>query len=123
MLLCLWVGALMLVARGRVLRGVRQGLVYVVLGLCMVLVVVFQLHSFFFFYLAFERALLPTFFLILSWGYQPERIQARVYLILYTVGARLPLLVLVMSLWGGCGSTSFLLRKWDLPGGISYELC
>ena len=104
-------------------RATVRSFVYVVLRLCVVLVVVFQLRSFFSFYLAFERALLPTFFLILSWGYQPERVQARVYLMLYTVGARLPLLVLILSLWGRCGSTSFLLRKWALPVWWDYELC
>ena len=29
----------------------------------------------------FERRLIPTLFLILSWGYQPESLQAGIYLL------------------------------------------
>lgn len=45
------------------------------------------------FYFFFEFSLLPTFLLILKWGYQPERLQAGIYMIMYTVSASLPLLV------------------------------
>jgi NADH:ubiquinone oxidoreductase subunit 4 (subunit M) len=37
--------------------------------------------------------LIPTLFLILGWGYQPERVQACIYLLFYTLLASLPLLV------------------------------
>jgi NADH-ubiquinone oxidoreductase chain 4 len=37
--------------------------------------------------------LIPTLFLILGWGYQPERVQAGIYLLFYTLLASLPLLV------------------------------
>jgi len=47
----------------------------------------------FIFYLFFERRLVPTLFLILGWGYQPERIQAGVYLLFYTLLASLPILL------------------------------
>ena len=36
---------------------------------------------------------MPTLFLILGWGYQPERVQAGIYLLFYTLLASLPLLV------------------------------
>jgi NADH-ubiquinone oxidoreductase chain 4 len=49
--------------------------------------------SLFSFYLFFESRLIPTVFLILGWGYQPERLQAGIYLIFYTLLASLPLLV------------------------------
>lgn len=45
------------------------------------------------FYLFFESSLIPTLFLILGWGYQPERLQAGVYLLFYTLLASLPLLI------------------------------
>jgi NADH-ubiquinone oxidoreductase chain 4 len=32
-------------------------------------------------------------FLILGWGYQPERVQAGIYLLLYTLVAYLPMLL------------------------------
>lgn len=45
------------------------------------------------FYFLFEAALLPTFLIIVGWGYQPERLQAGLYLMLYTVVGSLPLLL------------------------------
>lgn len=50
------------------------------------------------FYFFFECSLIPTFFLILGWGYQPERIQASVYFIFYTLIASLPLLLVLVYL-------------------------
>ena len=48
------------------------------------------------FYIWFEASLIPTLILIICWGYQPERLQAGSYIILYTVGASLPLLILLI---------------------------
>jgi len=45
------------------------------------------------FYLFFEIRLIPTFYLIIGWGYQPERLQAGFYLLFYTLFASLPLLI------------------------------
>lgn len=47
------------------------------------------------FYVFFESSLIPTLILIICWGYQPERLQAGRYIILYTVTASLPLLFLI----------------------------
>lgn len=115
MLLRIWIRALIVVARERVRCKSRVVFIDVVVCLCLVLVVGFQVYSFFTFYLFFEMALLPTFFLILRWGYQPERVQAATYLVLYTVGARLPLLVRIFLLREGNSSVSFLCSGWSLP--------
>nr|YP_010402391.1 NADH dehydrogenase subunit 4 [Lysmata boggessi]QVT15582.1 NADH dehydrogenase subunit 4 [Lysmata boggessi]QXJ42674.1 NADH dehydrogenase subunit 4 [Lysmata boggessi] len=56
------------------------------------------------FYIFFEMSLIPTFILILGWGYQPERIQAGVYMMFYTLFASLPLLVSLMSMYNWSGS-------------------
>lgn len=47
------------------------------------------------FYFFFEASLIPTLFLILGWGYQPERLQAGVYIIIYTVSASMPLFLVL----------------------------
>ena len=44
--------------------------------------------------------------LIILWGYQPERIQARIYLIIYTVTASLPLLFRLCSIYLHSKSTA-----------------
>jgi NADH-ubiquinone oxidoreductase chain 4 len=41
------------------------------------------------FYIFFESRLIPTLFLILGWGYQPERVQAGIHLLFYTLLASL----------------------------------
>nr|YP_009675555.1 NADH dehydrogenase subunit 4 [Glyptelasma annandalei]QDD68295.1 NADH dehydrogenase subunit 4 [Glyptelasma annandalei] len=45
------------------------------------------------FYIFFEGSLIPIYILIMGWGYQPERLQAGIYLFLYTIMASLPLLI------------------------------
>lgn len=54
---------------------------------------------------------MPTFFLILKWGYQPERLQAGVLILIYTVSASLPLIVCLLKLWNEKGSDNILLEK------------
>lgn len=51
------------------------------------------------FYLFFERRLIPTLLLILGWGYQPERLQAGLYLLFYTLIASLPLLISIFYMF------------------------
>lgn len=48
------------------------------------------------FYIFFEASLIPIFLLIIGWGYQPERLQARVYILFYTLFASLPLLLVIL---------------------------
>nr|QZI85879.1 NADH dehydrogenase subunit 4 [Laomedia astacina] len=73
------------------------------LVLCMALILTFSSLDYLLFYISFESSLIPTLILILGWGYQPERIQAGMYMLFYTIFASLPLLISLMSLykWGG----------------------
>nr|UJH93163.1 NADH dehydrogenase subunit 4 [Venus verrucosa] len=59
----------------------------------------------------FEFSLIPTLVLILKWGYQPERLQAGVYMMMYTVSGSLPLLVSLLVFWQMTGSDNMLLVK------------
>ncbi len=72
----------------------RMGLVITLLNLNLVLI--FCVRRIFSMYFFFEFSLIPTLILILSWGYQPERMQAGVYLILYTFTASIPLLIILL---------------------------
>ena len=58
----------------------------------------FRVLSLFIFYLIFEITLIPTYLIILGWGYQPERIYAGIRILIYTISASLPLLVIVIVL-------------------------
>lgn len=59
------------------------------------------------FYFFFECSLIPTFFLIIGWGYQPERLQASIYFIFYTLIASLPLLLIIIYLDYTIGGVRF----------------
>nr|YP_010620304.1 NADH dehydrogenase subunit 4 [Thereuonema tuberculata]WAX37254.1 NADH dehydrogenase subunit 4 [Thereuonema tuberculata] len=61
------------------------------------------------FYIWFEISLIPTFLMILGWGYQPERVQAGIYLMFYTLTASLPLLICLMYYYEELGSLSFMI--------------
>jgi NADH-ubiquinone oxidoreductase chain 4 len=60
------------------------------------------------FYLFFEISLIPTLILILGWGYQPERIQAGIYLLFYTLVASLPILVGIFFLFKNKNTLEFV---------------
>nr|YP_010891523.1 NADH dehydrogenase subunit 4 [Alviniconcha adamantis]WJK73046.1 NADH dehydrogenase subunit 4 [Alviniconcha adamantis] len=85
---------------------------WLVLSLNLILVFAFCLSSIMHFYFFFEASLIPTLLLILGWGYQPERLQAGMYMMIYTVGASLPLLLVIMaSLYTSSSSNMLLLSS------------
>ena len=90
----------------------------VTLMLCGVLIFSFFTSNIILFYILFEASLLPTLILILGWGYQPERLQAGVYLMIYTVTASLPLLFSIIIMMKGSFTLCFFLPFWSfLYGG------
>nr|YP_010998247.1 NADH dehydrogenase subunit 4 [Hua aristarchorum]WPM86404.1 NADH dehydrogenase subunit 4 [Hua aristarchorum] len=80
----------------------------VLLSLNLILVLSFLSSSMLSFYFMFEASLIPTLFLILSWGYQPERLQAGMYMMIYTVAASLPLLLTILWTASQLKSTNML---------------
>nr|YP_006303252.1 NADH dehydrogenase subunit 4 [Zygeupolia rubens]ADZ05379.1 NADH dehydrogenase subunit 4 [Zygeupolia rubens] len=109
--LSLWLGGLMLMANWSVyLKKVSAfSFVFLVVLLVLVLVLAFFVGSFMQYYVLFELSLIPTFMLILGWGYQPERVSASMYMVIYTVGASLPLLGCLMYMFSEAGHLSFSL--------------
>jgi len=95
-----WTVLLIILARKGYLKDNKGPVLFIrVLYILMItLFLAFSLTRFFRFYLAFEFSLLPTLVLILGWGYQPERLQAGFYFIIYTLTASLPLLVSLLIL-------------------------
>nr|YP_009539781.1 NADH dehydrogenase subunit 4 [Barca bicolor]AYP72719.1 NADH dehydrogenase subunit 4 [Barca bicolor] len=64
-----------------------------IIFLLLMLFMTFSMMNLFMFYMFFEASLIPTLMLIMGWGYQPERIQAGMYLFFYTLFVSLPLLL------------------------------
>jgi len=60
--------------------------------------------------------------LILDWEYQPERVQAGIYLLFYTLLASLPLLVGILFIYNSLGSLCLFLLSGSgsLAGGLFH---
>jgi NADH-ubiquinone oxidoreductase chain 4 len=82
-----------------------------ILILLLLLVLTFLSLNLFIFYIFFESRLIPTLFLIFGWGYQPERLQAGLYLLFYTLFASLPLLISLFYIFKRFNSLNFLFFK------------
>nr|AYN73193.1 NADH dehydrogenase subunit 4 [Euryphymus sp. OR314] len=100
-LLSFWICSLMITASGSVYLSSYHSnfFVFMVLILMIMLYCSFASLSLLSFYIFFEASLVPTLLLILGWGYQPERLQAGIYLIFYTLIASLPLLLVLFSVY------------------------
>nr|AAP74631.1 NADH dehydrogenase subunit 4 [Ruditapes philippinarum] len=87
------------------------GYVESVILVCLGSVLFFSVSGWMDFFFFFEFSLIPTFFLILKWGYQPERLQACMLMILYTVGFSIPLFMMLIFFWKHFCSDNMLLTK------------
>ncbi|YP_001425547.1 NADH dehydrogenase subunit 4 (mitochondrion) [Lucilia sericata] len=110
-LLSLWIVSLMLMASESIYKYSNYTNLFLlnIILLLILLVLTFSSMSLFMFYLFFESSLIPTLFLILGWGYQPERLQAGVYLLFYTLLVSLPMLVGIFYLYKATGTLNFYL--------------
>lgn len=99
-LLSFWICSLIITARSSVYLSFYHYNFFVLLVLLLLIMLYCSFSSLrlLSFYIFFESRLVPTLFLILGWGYQPERLQAGIYLIFYTLVARLPLLLVLLKL-------------------------
>lgn len=100
-ILSIWITALILLARYKIFNtnNTPKTFVFVCITLLLRLIISFSASSIAIFYIAFEASLIPTIILIILWGYQPERLQARIYLIIYTITASLPLLIIIIKIY------------------------
>lgn len=83
--------------------------------LLLVLILAFTVKHILGFYISFEIRLLPITLIILGFGYQPERIFAGTYIIVYTVAGSMPLLFIVL-LWLDLSSVSYFYRLYWTRG-------
>nr|CCP46762.1 HMEL001528-PA [Heliconius melpomene melpomene] len=94
-LLSIWITFLMIMASESLNKNnfFKNLFLFNIIFLMLMLYLTFSTMNLFLFYLFFEGSLIPTLMLIIGWGYQPERIQAGMYLLFYTLFASLPLLM------------------------------
>nr|YP_010598390.1 NADH dehydrogenase subunit 4 [Cilnia humeralis]UIX55334.1 NADH dehydrogenase subunit 4 [Cilnia humeralis] len=115
-MLSFWICILMILASYSIVRYKFYNNMFLVMILLLLLMLycTFCSMNIISFYIFFEGSLIPTLFLIFGWGYQPERLQAGIYLLFYTLFASLPLLLGIMYLYNVLGYLTFsLMYKMD----------
>ena len=100
-LLSIWLIMLIIIAQKRV--NYKKLLLINMIVLLVRLVFTFNTTNIIIFYFFFEWSLIPIFFIIIGWGYQPERLKASLSLFFYTLFASLPLLISIVIIinWSG----------------------
>lgn len=98
--LSIWVSIIILLVRVKydylnLTSGVFVRRVFLLL---ITIIIFFRTDNFMLLYIIFEASLLPTTILIIKWGYQPERLNAGFYFLIYTICASLPLLFRILRL-------------------------
>lgn len=99
--LTVWVIIIIILARTKVIHQNTSPKLFIINTIILLIVLVncFLSPNLFVFYIWFEASLIPTMILIITWGYQPERSQASIYLIIYTVAASLPMLTALCKIF------------------------
>nr|YP_009501978.1 NADH dehydrogenase subunit 4 [Russelliana solanicola]AWU49059.1 NADH dehydrogenase subunit 4 [Russelliana solanicola] len=90
-MLSLWLIIMMLMSVDQSLKS--HELLIICLLMIFSLIIVFISESMIMFYVGFEMSIIPILLIIFGWGYQPDRIEAGIYLLSYTVFFSLPLLL------------------------------
>nr|ALO76784.1 NADH deshydrogenase subunit 4 [Chrysomelidae sp. SPH01] len=114
-LLSFWICSLMILASEKLykLNNYYNLFLFINVFLLLSLYLTFSSMNLFIFYLFFEISLIPVLILILGWGYQPERIEAGVYLLFYTLLMSLPMMV---------GLFYFYTKFYSLNFNIFFEI-
>nr|QCP68880.1 NADH dehydrogenase subunit 4 [Cryptolestes ferrugineus] len=111
-LLSFWICCLMILASESIYskNNFYKLFMFTMIMLLISLILTFSSLNLFIFYLFFEISLIPTLLLIIGWGYQPERIEAGVYLLFYTLLVSLPMMISIFFLYKNFNNLEFSLN-------------
>nr|YP_010264253.1 NADH dehydrogenase subunit 4 [Carebara diversa]UIO59239.1 NADH dehydrogenase subunit 4 [Carebara diversa] len=92
--------------------------IMIFISLVVTMMLFFFSLDFILFYLMFEISLIPTFFLIIYWGGNFERISASYYLLMYMLLVSFPLLIYIFYIYKNSMSFKFsvlkmIMEMWD----------
>nr|QIV24557.1 NADH dehydrogenase subunit 4 [Utra nitida] len=123
-LLSFWICSLMVLASEKIYMVDNYSSLFMLMLIAMMmsLYLTFSSLNFFLFYLFFEISLIPTLIFIVGWGYQPERVEAGIYLLFYTLLLSLPMMVSIFFLYKNCGTLEFNLIEGHTNNLMMY-LC
>nr|AML26786.1 NADH dehydrogenase subunit 4 [Scarabaeidae sp. BMNH 1274753] len=124
MLLSFWICSLMLMASESIFYKNYYYNLFMLIVLFMLISLFFTFISMnlFVFYLFFEMSLIPTLMLIIGWGYQPERLQAGMYMLFYTLAASLPMMISIFYYYEKFNSLDFFFMNYEVNNLFMY-LC
>nr|YP_011008843.1 NADH dehydrogenase subunit 4 [Oligobrachia dogieli]WPV72833.1 NADH dehydrogenase subunit 4 [Oligobrachia dogieli] len=127
-ILALWITILMILSSYNLLKMMSYKIfINTSLFLFLTLFLSFSTNNMLLFYIFFESSLIPIFMMIMIWGYQPERLCASLYLILYTISASLPLLIMIFFLYKSNFHLNMFMNLWKFPSNkfnfILWMLC
>nr|QWB85943.1 NADH dehydrogenase subunit 4 [Menesia sulphurata] len=122
-LLSFWICSLMILASEKIfnLNNYSNLFLFIMVNLLLSLFIAFSSMNLFGFYLFFEISLIPTLILIIGWGYQPERIEAGLYLLFYTLFVSLPMMVAIFYYYENWYSLDYFFMNNNL--GIFMYFC
>lgn len=95
-MLSLWVIGLMMMHLYRNDELLKKEIFLIII---LILFIFFSIKNIILFYFFFELRLIPTFILIIYWGYNPERLRSAYYMLIYTLLISLPLLVYIIYIY------------------------
>nr|YP_009646729.1 NADH dehydrogenase subunit 4 [Gonioctena intermedia]APM86024.1 NADH dehydrogenase subunit 4 [Gonioctena intermedia]AVX29549.1 NADH dehydrogenase subunit 4 [Gonioctena intermedia]AVX29562.1 NADH dehydrogenase subunit 4 [Gonioctena intermedia] len=123
-LLSFWICSLMIMASEKLfkLNYYYNLFMLVMVFLLLSLYLTFSSMNLFIFYLFFEISLIPTLILIIGWGYQPERVEAGIYLLFYTLLMSLPMMILIFYLYMKFNSLAIHTFSY-MSGNLFMYLC
>nr|YP_011014766.1 NADH dehydrogenase subunit 4 [Ixodes crenulatus]WQB40577.1 NADH dehydrogenase subunit 4 [Ixodes crenulatus] len=122
LLLSVWVLILMFLSSFKEnLYNNKYFMFYLFLMLFLLFVCFFSMNLMMF-YFFFEAVLFPIVMLIFNWGNQPERLQAGVYMLMYTLLGSMPLLVLMLFFGEMTLNYLFLDFSWKMSMGWLFML-
>nr|YP_010290290.1 NADH dehydrogenase subunit 4 [Vegetia ducalis]ULO26135.1 NADH dehydrogenase subunit 4 [Vegetia ducalis] len=122
-LLSIWICGLMVMSSENLFKEkfYCNFFLFNVIFLLIMLYLTFSVMNLFMFYLFFEGSLIPTLMLIIGWGYQPERIQAGMYLLFYTLFASMPMFMGIFYLFDYMNSFMiYFLKFYNLNFYLLY---
>nr|YP_009251032.1 NADH dehydrogenase subunit 4 [Pyrhila pisum]AMY96228.1 NADH dehydrogenase subunit 4 [Pyrhila pisum] len=118
--LSVWIVSLSVLASHSI-KYMENSYMFILMVLFLLLTLVFTFSSldYLLFYISFEGSLIFIFILIMGWGYQPERIQAGIYMLFYTLAFSLPLLLSLVLMSKNYGSLIGMNKSLDLHNDLS----
>nr|ABR12408.1 NADH dehydrogenase subunit 4 [Myzostoma seymourcollegiorum] len=109
-LLSMWIIIMMILGTKKISDKNNNWVMFMLMNMIMLLALYlcFSSKNLSMFYFFFEMTLIPITFMIMIWGYQPERLNASIFMLMYTVIASLPLSINIVMMKNNNMNISFM---------------